>query len=102
MSLGIHYTGYPTILEGYCDANWIFYVDEVYATSVLRRVVLSPVSSYLLRAQREWESRPPKSTVRRATPVWNKILCSADACHHPCGTISMNDTRPKSIANDVG
>jgi hypothetical protein len=21
MSLGIHYTGYPTVLEGYCDAN---------------------------------------------------------------------------------
>jgi hypothetical protein len=33
MSLGIHYTGYPTILEGYCDANWISDVDEIYATS---------------------------------------------------------------------
>ena len=21
MSLGIHYTGYPIVLEGYCDAN---------------------------------------------------------------------------------
>jgi hypothetical protein len=33
MSLGIHYTGYPTVLEGYCDANWISDVDEIYATS---------------------------------------------------------------------
>jgi hypothetical protein len=33
MSLGIHYTRYPTILEGYCDANWISDADEIYATS---------------------------------------------------------------------
>ena len=31
MSYGIHYTGYPRVLEGYCDANWI--ADELYATS---------------------------------------------------------------------
>jgi hypothetical protein len=30
MSLGIHYTGYPTILEGYYNANWISDVDEIY------------------------------------------------------------------------
>jgi hypothetical protein len=33
MSLDIHYTGYPTVLEGYCDAKWISYTDEIYATS---------------------------------------------------------------------
>jgi hypothetical protein len=33
MTLGIHYTGYPTILEGYCDANWISDADEIYTTS---------------------------------------------------------------------
>jgi hypothetical protein len=33
MSLVIHYTRYPTILEGYCDANWISDADEIYATS---------------------------------------------------------------------
>jgi hypothetical protein len=33
MSYGIHYTGYPRVLEGYCDANWIFDADEIYATS---------------------------------------------------------------------
>jgi hypothetical protein len=33
MSLVIHYTGYPTVLEGYCDANWISDANEIYATS---------------------------------------------------------------------
>jgi len=33
MSYGIHYTGYPKVLEGFCDANWISDVDELYATS---------------------------------------------------------------------
>jgi hypothetical protein len=33
MSLGIHYTGYPPVLEGYCDANWISDADEICATS---------------------------------------------------------------------
>jgi hypothetical protein len=33
MSYGIHYAGYPRVLEGYCDANWISNADEIYATS---------------------------------------------------------------------
>jgi hypothetical protein len=33
MSLGIHYTWYPIVLETYCDANWISDADEIYATS---------------------------------------------------------------------
>ena len=33
MSYGIHYTGYPKILEGYCDANWISDADGLYAIS---------------------------------------------------------------------
>jgi hypothetical protein len=33
MSLGIHYIGYPTVLDGYHDANWISNADEIYATS---------------------------------------------------------------------
>jgi hypothetical protein len=33
MTLGIHYTGYPIVLEGYYDANWISDADEIYATS---------------------------------------------------------------------
>jgi hypothetical protein len=33
MTYGIHYTRNPRVLEGYCDANWIFDVDELYATS---------------------------------------------------------------------
>jgi hypothetical protein len=33
VNYGIHYTVYPKVLEGYCDANWIFDADEVHATS---------------------------------------------------------------------
>jgi len=33
MSYGIHFTGYPRVLEGYCDANCISDADELYATS---------------------------------------------------------------------
>ena len=33
MSYGIHYTGYPRVLEGYCDGNWISDAEELYATS---------------------------------------------------------------------
>jgi hypothetical protein len=33
MSYGIRYTAHPKVLEGYCDANWISDVDELYATS---------------------------------------------------------------------
>jgi hypothetical protein len=33
VSHGIHYTRYSRVLEGYCDANWISDVDEMYATS---------------------------------------------------------------------
>jgi hypothetical protein len=33
MSYGIHFTGYPRVLKGYCDANWISDADELYATS---------------------------------------------------------------------
>jgi hypothetical protein len=29
----IHYSGYPTVLEGYKDANWISDMDELYVTS---------------------------------------------------------------------
>ena len=33
MSYGIHYLGHPAVLEGYSDANWIYDLDELYATS---------------------------------------------------------------------
>jgi hypothetical protein len=33
MDYGIHYSGYPAVLEGYSGANWIFDVDELYAMS---------------------------------------------------------------------
>jgi hypothetical protein len=30
---GIHYSGFPAVLEGYSDANWTSDLDELYATS---------------------------------------------------------------------
>ena len=32
-SYGIHYSGYPKILEGYSDSNWISDANEIKATS---------------------------------------------------------------------
>ena len=32
-SYGIHYTGHPSVLEGYSDSNWISDADEIKATS---------------------------------------------------------------------
>jgi hypothetical protein len=33
MEYGIHYSGFPAVLEGYSDANCISDLDELYATS---------------------------------------------------------------------
>jgi hypothetical protein len=33
MNLGIKYTGYPSVLEGFSDANWIFDSDQMKSTS---------------------------------------------------------------------
>jgi hypothetical protein len=33
MNYGIHYSRYPTVLEGYSDSNWISDVDEMKSTS---------------------------------------------------------------------
>ena len=33
MNYGLHYTGYPSALEGYSDANWISDTDEMKATT---------------------------------------------------------------------
>jgi hypothetical protein len=33
MSYNIHYSGHPKVLEAYNDANWIYDVDDLYATS---------------------------------------------------------------------
>jgi hypothetical protein len=33
ISLGIHYSRHPTVLERYSDSNWILDIDQIYATS---------------------------------------------------------------------
>ena len=47
MDYRIHYTGYPRVLEGYSDSNWISDADEIKATSgyvFTLEVALFPVS----------------------------------------------------------
>jgi hypothetical protein len=33
VNYGLHYTGQPSVLEGYCDANWISDADEMKSTT---------------------------------------------------------------------
>lgn len=33
INIGIHYTGYPSVPKGFCDANWITCNDEINSTS---------------------------------------------------------------------
>ena len=33
MNYGLHYTGDPSVLEGYSDVNWISNADEMKATT---------------------------------------------------------------------
>ena len=33
MEWGLHYVGYPKVLEGHCDANWVSNNDEISSTS---------------------------------------------------------------------
>jgi hypothetical protein len=33
MSFEIHYSGHPTVFEGYSDSNWISDIDQIYAIS---------------------------------------------------------------------
>ncbi|GJZ46324.1 retrovirus-related pol polyprotein from transposon TNT 1-94 [Tanacetum coccineum] len=49
MAYGLHYTKYPPVLEGFCDANWIYNHNEGKSTSgyvyTLERAVVSWKSS---------------------------------------------------------
>jgi hypothetical protein len=51
MDYGIHYSRYPTVLEGYSDANWISGVDELFATSGYIFTLGSAVVSWWLCKQ---------------------------------------------------
>jgi hypothetical protein len=48
---GLHYTGYPDVLEGYSDANWILDIDEIKATSGYIFTIDSDVVSWRSRKQ---------------------------------------------------
>jgi hypothetical protein len=55
VSYGIHYTEYPRVLEGYCDANWISDAVEMYATSgyVFLLVVEKPILSISMKCDNQ-------------------------------------------------
>lgn len=44
MNHRLHYTGYPSILEGYIDENWISHADEIKCICLPLKVVLFPRS----------------------------------------------------------
>jgi hypothetical protein len=46
MDYEIHYSGYPVVLEGYNDANWIPDIDELYAMSGYVFTLYSAVVSW--------------------------------------------------------
>ncbi|KAK3149829.1 hypothetical protein QOZ80_3AG0223540 [Eleusine coracana subsp. coracana] len=51
MDYGIHYSGYPAVLEGYSDSNWISDADELYATSGYAFTLGGAVVSWILCKQ---------------------------------------------------
>ena len=51
-SYGIHYTGYPRVLEGYSDSNWISDADEIKATSVSIQVI-NPIKERAVKLVRQ-------------------------------------------------
>ena len=83
MSYGIHYLGYPSVLEGYSDSNWITDADELKATS-----------GYIFKlggGAISWRSCKQtiltKSTMEVLAffmPNWNRY--SASAQNHRCST----------------
>jgi hypothetical protein len=96
MSLGIHYTGYPTVLEGYCGANWISDADEIYATSGYVFSLGGGVVSWksckqtiLTRSTMEAELTPLDNTSVEAEWL-SELLMDLPVVEKHVPTISMN------------
>jgi len=49
--IGIHYSGYPPVLKGYSDSNWISDADETKATSGYVFTLAGAVVSWRYRKQ---------------------------------------------------
>jgi hypothetical protein len=96
MSLGIHYTGYPTVLEGFCDANWISDADEIYATSGYVFSLGGGVVSWKSCKQTilTWSTMEAELTALNAASVEAEWLCELlmdlPVVEKPVPTISMN------------
>jgi hypothetical protein len=48
---GLHYTGYPAVLEGYSDSNWISDATEMKATSRYIFIICGAIVSWRSRKQ---------------------------------------------------
>jgi len=96
MSYAIHYTGYPRVLEGYCDANCISNADNIYATSgyvfSLRGGAVSWKSckqTVLMRSIMETELTGLDTTLVKAEWL-RELLMNLSVVEKPIPAIFMN------------
>jgi hypothetical protein len=96
MSYGIHFTGYPRVLEGYCDANWISDADELYATSGYAFLLGSGAISWKSSKQTiltkfTMEAELTALNTTGAEAEWlRELLMDLPVVEKPIPTISMN------------
>jgi hypothetical protein len=96
MSYDIHFTGYPRVLEGYCDVNWISDVDELYATSgyaFLLEVVLflRSLCKQTVLTKTTMEAELTALDTTGAEAEWlRELLMDLPVVEKPIPAISMN------------
>jgi hypothetical protein len=96
MSYDIHFTGYPRVLEGYCDANWISDADELYATSGYTFLFGSGAISWKFSKQTiltksTMEAELTTLDTAGAEAEWLcELLMDLPVVEKPISTISMN------------
>jgi hypothetical protein len=96
MSYGIHFTGYPRVLEGYCDANWISDADELYTTSGYTFLLGGGAISWksckeTVLTKSTIEAELTTLDTARAEAEWlHELLMDLPVVEKPIPTISMN------------
>jgi hypothetical protein len=74
---GLHYTGYPDVLEGYSNANWISDADEIKATSGYIFTIGDATISWRFRKQ----TILTKSTMKAELVALEMATSEADWLH---------------------
>jgi hypothetical protein len=104
MDYRIHYFGYPAVLEGYRDANWISDMDELYAMSgyvfTLGGVAVSWMSykqTILTRSTIDAELAALDTAIVEADWLW-EFLMDLPIVEKPLSTILMNCDNQTVIA----